>query len=97
MKNVFGFTLTRSVNSQITVMTCLIIVDLRPSMKMIILIQKAIEAFKNMDKPMNAPSSPNIDPPKIDKRLSRSRVYRTIENNLNRLIVQYLEGTINTI
>ena len=92
MKNVFGFTLTRSVNSQITVMTCLVIVDLRPSMKMIILIQKAIEAFKNMDKPMNAPSSPNIDPPKIDKRLSRSRVYRTIENNLNRLIVQYLEG-----
>ena len=92
MKNVFGFTLTRSVNSQITVMTCLVIVDLRPSMKMIILIQKAIEAFRNMDKPMNAPSSPNIDPPKIDKRLSRSRVYRTIENNLNRLIVQYLEG-----
>ena len=92
MKNVFGFTLTRSVNSQITVMTCLVIVDLRPSMKMIILIQKAIEAFKNMDKPMNAPSSPNIDPPKIDRRLSRSRVYRTIENNLNRLIVQYLEG-----
>ena len=92
MKNVFGFTLTRSVNSQITVMTCLVIVDLRPSMKMIILIQKAIEAFKNMDKPMNAPSSPNIDPPKIDKRLSRSRVYRTIENNLNRLSVQYLEG-----
>ena len=92
MNNVFGFTLTRSVNSQITVMTCLVIVDLRPSMKMIILIQKAIEAFKNMDKPMNAPSSPNIDPPKIDKRLSRSRVYRTIENNLNRLIVQYLEG-----
>ena len=92
MKNVFGFTLTRSVNSQITVMTCLVIVDLRPSMKMIILIQKGIEAFKNMDKPMNAPSSPNIDPPKIDKRLSRSRVYRTIENNLNRLIVQYLEG-----
>ena len=61
MKNVFGFTLTRSVNSQITVMTCLVIVDLRPSMKMIILIQKAIEAFKNMDKPMNAPSSPNKD------------------------------------
>ena len=92
MKNVFGFTLTRSVNSQITAMTCLVIVDLRPSMKMIILIQKAIEAFKNMDKPMNAPSNPKIDPPKIDKRLSRSRVYRTIENNLNSLIVQYLEG-----
>ena len=92
MKNVFGFTLTRSVNSQITVMTCSVIVDLRPSIKMIILIQKAIEAFKNMDKPMNAPSNPKIDPPKIDKRLSRSRVYRTIENNLNSLIVQYLEG-----
>ena len=92
MKNVVGFTSTRTVNSQITVMTRSVIVDLRPSMKMIILIQKAIEAFKNMDKPMNAPSSPNIDPPKIDKRLSRSRVYRTIENNLNRLIVQYLEG-----
>ena len=38
---------------------------------MIILIQKTIEAFKNMDKPMNAPSNPRIDPPKIDKRLSR--------------------------
>ena len=38
---------------------------------MIILIQKAIEAFKNIDKPLNAPSNPRIDPPKIDKRLSR--------------------------
>ena len=92
MNNVFDFTLTRSVNSQITVMTCSVIVDLRPSMKMIILIQKAIEAFKNMDNPMNAPSNSKIDPPKIDKRLSRSRVCRTIENNLNRLIVQYLKG-----
>ena len=60
---------------------------------MMIVIEKAIEAFKNMDKPMNAPSNPKIDPPKIDKRLSRWRVYRTIENNLSRLIVQYLEGT----
>ena len=74
-------------------MTRSVIVDLRPSMKMIILIQKAIEAFKNIDKPLNAPSNPRIDPPKIDKRLSRWRVYRTIENNLNRLIVQYLEGS----
>ena len=71
MKNVVGFTSTRSVNSQITVMTRSVIVDLRPSMKMIILIQKAIEAFKNIDKPSNAPSNPRIDPPKIDKRLSR--------------------------
>ena len=71
MKNVVGFTSTRSVNSQITVMTRSVIVDLRPSMKMIILIQKAIEAFKNIDKPLNAPSNPRIDPPKIDKRLSR--------------------------
>ena len=71
MKNiVVGFTSTRSVNSQITVMTRSVIVDLRPSMKMIILIQKAIEAFKNIDKPLNAPSNPRIDPPKIDKRLS---------------------------
>ena len=92
MKNVVGFTSTRTVNTQITVMTRSVIVDLRPSMKMIILIQKAIEAFKNIVKPMNAPSNPKIDPPKIDKRLSRSRVYRTIENNLNSLIVQYLEG-----
>ena len=71
MKNVVGLTSTRSVNSQITVMTRSVIVDLRPSMKMIILIQKAIEAFKNIDKPLNAPSNPRIDPPKIDKRLSR--------------------------
>ena len=71
MKNVVGFTSTRSVNSQITVMTRSVIVDLRPSMNMIILIQKAIEAFKNIDKPLNAPSNPRIDPPKIDKRLSR--------------------------
>ena len=74
-------------------MTRSVIVDLRPSMKMIILIQKAIEAFKNIDKPLNAPSNPRIDPPKIDKRLSGWRVYGTIENNLNRLIVQYLEGS----
>ena len=52
---------------------------------MIIVIQEAI-------KPMNASSNPKIDPPKIDKRLSRWRVYRTIENNLSRLIVQYMEG-----
>ena len=71
MKNVVGFTSTRTVNTQITVMTRSVIVDLRPSMKMIILIQKAIEAFKNIDKPLNAPSNPKIDPPKIDKRLSR--------------------------
>ena len=59
---------------------------------MMIVTEKAIEAFKDMDKPMNATSNPNIDPSKIDKRLSRWRVYRTIENNLSRLIVQYLEG-----
>ena len=59
---------------------------------MIIVIQKAIESLKNMDTPMNAPSNPKIDPPKIDKRLRRWGVYGTTENNLSRLIVQYLEG-----
>ena len=30
------------------------------------------KAFKNMDKPMKAPSNPKIDPPtEIDKHLSR--------------------------
>ena len=38
---------------------------------MIIVIQETIKAFKNMYKPMNASSNPKIDPPKIDKRLSR--------------------------
>ena len=64
---------------------------------MIIVIQEAIKAFKNMYKPMNASSNPKIDPPKIDKHLSRWKFYRTIENNLSCLIVQYLEGTINTL
>ena len=41
---------------------------------------------------MNALSNPKIDPPKIDKGLSRWRVYRTIDNNLSCIIVEYLEG-----
>ena len=38
---------------------------------MMIVTEKAIEAFKDMEKPMNATSNPNIDPSKIDKGLSR--------------------------
>ena len=39
-----------------------------------------------MDKAMTAPSNPKIDSPKVDKCLSRSRVYRTFETAVNPII-----------
>ena len=39
-----------------------------------------------MDKAMSSPSNPKIDSPKVDKCLSRSRVYRTFETAVNPII-----------
>ena len=47
-----------------------LVMNYRLSIKMIIEIQEAIKAFKNINKPMNAPSNTKVDLPKVDKRLS---------------------------
>ena len=47
------------------------------------MVQKAIQTFKNINEPMNAPSNMKFFPLKIQERLSGRRVNRAIEDNLS--------------